>query len=1026
MRIRLLRGDQRRRLLTVAGSVTAVAVAAGAMTLWAQARFDSLAGQSLVRIQVLEEERRTPVLGGGLSLPSLPTANLAGDASFEPLTFHKSLTVHDGTASILLVSASEAEAAVYGEGFFEGADIRVTTPGEQGLVLKKTARVLGYHVNRIGPVQPAPLPEELPGGLRVLDFAVHDGTAAASMGRGLVLLGPDTQSPRVADTGLEGDLVGLAGHGAGAGFLVVSSAGKAASSPDGLSWQAWLTPGPAELTAVAVSDDSLAVAVGRGGTVWAGRDGVFHAVSTGIGADLLDVAWGGGRFLAVGTDGTLLLSSNGTVWTPVAESGTQDPEAPEHDPPPPVYRTVLHSAGTFVVAGDGGRMALSTDGRTFRTVFLPNRPDLAGVVALSPRHLIALAADGSFLHTLDGGATFEAARLDAGVPVDRFLLTGTDRILLSTTEGGIGVSLLVTEIVLDSPLLDGTFRAGDRCQLELVAQDIPEGLLSTGGAESAGGTGSAIEAWDVGGTARAVRRMDESAPSGGIGCLSLSIPVPDTPGVLPVGYLSQVVARQGEDSPFLDGTLYQVEVWLRRTSPDPREILVWISGPFDPVGARFDNVGDAWRRYTFTFPATLPMAGRLDREVRLNFGVSGTVDLLVDRVFMGRSSDNAGTVPEAFARDLAAVSPGFLRLSFLDIGSSRTRTGSWAGAPGSDGTWLDGQVRVSRSGGSLETALAMTRSAGADPWLVIGPYADESDLRNLMEYLGGPISSEYGRLRMQNGSPMPWLDVFDRVLVEFVDGESVFGDDLMRSRQVTRMIRILEASPYFAAYKSRFAFVDGMAYEEGLMLSSADHHAGDLVLSIGADRPASLDAILEAFRERIPRMPDRPSGLPLELIRTSGPDPAAAQPTAAEWIEVLMRDMGLLTNAACVDIPWKEGEDDTELALGVAAILSSTAVGEPVPVLTTWAGDPEEEALPLGAHGFRTADRLVLVLACLGDQPILVEPDPAIPLRDAEFTRYAPDGGRTDTEILRRNTRFSLLPGWVCVLSIPRPQEAAP
>jgi hypothetical protein len=156
------------------------------------------------------------------------------------------------------------------------------------------------------------------------------------------------------------------------------------TSPEGLNWSFWpLTNLPSYSTLDGDSYGSLSgvtygnnvfVAAGGGGE-WHGgqRAGIItssdgkHWTETlnwsAVPSDLNDVAWGNNTFVAVGTRGLVVYSSNGSTWTkatiPLAEPGF-----------PPDFKGVGFGNGVFVAAGEsiGGRwdcLMVSTNGKSW-------------------------------------------------------------------------------------------------------------------------------------------------------------------------------------------------------------------------------------------------------------------------------------------------------------------------------------------------------------------------------------------------------------------------------------------------------------------------------------------------------------------------------------------------------------------------------------------------------------------------------------------------------------------------------------
>jgi hypothetical protein len=75
-------------------------------------------------------------------------------------------------------------------------------------------------------------------------------------------------------------------------------------------------------------------------------------------SNIKDVAFGGGKFVAVGNDGKMAYSTDGQIWTAVTNStfGTSN------------IRDAAFGGGKFVAVGDDGKMAYSTDGVSWTAI----------------------------------------------------------------------------------------------------------------------------------------------------------------------------------------------------------------------------------------------------------------------------------------------------------------------------------------------------------------------------------------------------------------------------------------------------------------------------------------------------------------------------------------------------------------------------------------------------------------------------------------------------------------------------------
>ena len=60
----------------------------------------------------------------------------------------------------------------------------------------------------------------------------------------------------------------------------------------------------------------------------------------------------------------------------------------------------------------------------------------------------------------------------------------------------------------------------------------------------------------------------------------------------------------------------------------------------------------------------------------------------------------------------------------------------------------------------------MCREVGASPWIIVSPTYTAEEHRNLLEYLGGPTTTRYGKLRAQHGQTQAWTESFDEIIIE--------------------------------------------------------------------------------------------------------------------------------------------------------------------------------------------------------------------------------------------------------------------
>jgi hypothetical protein len=882
-----------------------------------------LGPEDLLRFSLHERPNRTAVLGNGISLPEVMTANLLDDTSFEPLVFRQSLMIISGDSTTLTVSSEEASAGLYGDGFFDQAVARVMSQTADGLVLKKKARVIHYGMNRVGVFQPVRLPGDVPERHALFAFA-RKGTVSLAVGaQGLIVMNVTGQMPEIVESGLDADLTGVGAYADG--FMACSAQGDLLASPDGLTWTIVPSMNRQPLSAVALSDQGQAIAVGKQGTMVASQNGQSNRIGSSSTEDLHDIAWGLDRYVVVGNGDTILTSRNGLIWKKINLGLETD------------WQAIDYHDGQFVLVGTRGAIASSSNGLDFDLLQQDNDPDYVDVVMLSRQQTILLDADGGISVSNDSGETWLQSGIDTGMHSRVLALAGKDKILSADRDGKLGIAQLVAEIQLDSSLKDGQYQAGDRLFLEKESTSVPDAYLADASDETTENL-----TWTVFGPGEAIRTTDDVAPYGGKA--SMLLQGDDTQSDSPT-ILSQAIDAAKLD-PLSANQALQVELWMKQSGVVDRQVQIWLSGPFQSIGTTLDNVGTTWKKYRFTFilPAKNSSLISKDQEARLNISINSG-SLWLDRVYLGDAQESPDLLARKQLQLVSAISPQAIRLDFLNIGGATTATEGWAEPLGNDAPWIDGKRWVSPSGSSLHAALKLTEECLADPWLVVDLHASQSEMLNLIEYLAGPISEPYGKLRQELGSFMAWTDTFDRLVIEFIDRDQILSSDSMKAAQVDLMISTISQSPYYRTIKGKLVFVDGMEYSDGVMLSSADYHATDVAGVLLEDSYESVDRAYQAYYDLLPRDPEK-SGQPWpELIRSATlRQIGTQQANLADLINLAMRDLGRQTGLANLTLAPENSQTWSPALTTAARIAAAASSGVPMQVIQLQASTGEATA----------------------------------------------------------------------------------
>lgn len=942
--------------------------------------------EDLITFKIAESQSRIAVLGSGISVSQAETPNLLRDASFEPLIFRKPLIVYSGDATTLTVSSEDASSGQYGDEFFNGASARVMSRDADGLVLKKIAKVVHYGINRVGIFQQVNLPGDTPAGLAIMAFARSSEVSLAVGQDGLIINNVAGQTPEIIESGLTADLTGLCITANG--YLACSSQGDLISSTDGLYWQGTASFASAALRAIAASTAGLYVAVGDQGALIAGQNGSGTILQPLTKSNLTDIACDGTNFVAIGESGAILTSATGLLWRKVILPRSIN------------WRSIDYRDGRFVMVGDNSSIAVSDNGSDFTLLDHFADQDYIDIVMLTRQQLIVLDRDGGFTVSNDSGATWLNSTIQTGLQSQVIALAGKDKILSADATGRLGLAQLVAEIQLDSALKEGQYQSGDLIFLEKSSVTVPELFLTAAADQTV-----YQDPWQHFGAGSSTRMIDDGSPGGGEASLLLQA---GTGSDQQPSIISQVI-----DPALITGdsqnNVYQIDLWMKQSEVADRKVQVWLSGPFMDVGTTLTNVGTTWKKYSYSFLSPLNSSNLTNGEIRLNIAVESG-ELWLDQVRLGRLSDSADLLTEDFQNKITEIAPQMIRLDFLKIGDQNSRQESWAYALGNETSSLSAAGWTTHNGGSLNAALQLADKSGADPWLVIDSYASESELLNMIEYIAGPISERYGKLRMDQGAVIPWTGRFGRILIEITDVVDTFQTDQLKADFVNLMIQTVSQSPYYRQIKNQLVFVDGMIYEAGVVLSTADYHASDLSGFVQADHAAALQEALTAYYDLIPRNPEKQSQAWSELMRTARLGANGIKlPTLADLTEILLRDLGQQTILSNLDLPAQDSQDWSQAWPSAAKIAASCAQGVPLDITT--------ESKDVLAHGFESDDQIAIALTNFSDSTAICSIITDLALQNAQLYQYDSKGQLIAQQTLRTaDSRINVIAGGVVLI----------
>ncbi|NLC84108.1 MAG: hypothetical protein GX749_03405, partial [Ruminococcaceae bacterium] len=607
-----------------------------------------------------------------------------------------------------------------------------------------------------------------------------------------------------------------------------------------------------------------------------------------------------------------------------------------------------------------------------------------------------------------------------------------DRILSADAAGHLGQANIVAEIELNSPISGAPLQQGDMCFLELYSSTLPANYIGPG-AEAA----AANMPWQVEG-GEAIRATQETTSAGGKAALRLQA------GGTADCYISQTLDNQRLlAQPRTQ--VYRLEMYMRQEQIETRSATAWLSGPFTTINTHFENVGSTYKKYSFTF--VLPVETiRETSEIKLNIGFSGTGILWLDRIYLGPAIDLYHGLDRGFAEFVEAAAPRFIRLAYTGLGSKQVATDAFALPAANSNPSIDAQGFQDGGVRSLETGLQLCLTANADPYLALSSYLDQTTMQNLLEYLAGPVSEPFGQLRLANERIAPYTDAFSRIILEFNDEDNLFTSDQQRASYVNLMIRTIEQSAYYRELKSRLIYVDGMDYENGVLLSRADYHASDFELEFSSVSDSTqvkqlLSAAFNDYFDRIPRTPERTDESYTEVMRRASLNNHSESGgyRLADLCEVLLQDLGRYTTLSFLDYPPIANNAQRQLYSSAAGIVSHTAQGVPLNIsyITEQINGAESEEtaanesagtsapssgsnMPaeISIYAFRENDRVSVAIINASSEPVILELTTDLALLPAVIKKYDETGQLLSSQPFRRlNSRINLLPGSVALIN---------
>ncbi len=788
----------------------------------------------LVTVTATETDIGDTAAATGVNAALIPNVNMICDSSFESRSKYYSMLVAGNSGNAVYLKPDAVLSSGFNGKMATGASVRIVSIDVDGVMNEKySGNITGFESARLGAITLLDDIRGLYGEDSIVKVRGFGGTVCALTQEGFILYDITSQqlAGRVSGNESYMDIACADSY-----VMAITIDGKVYLSSDGKNFN----PAKTEGGSSEVRDYSKSVFAGSGavgktaaaafgdGTVVSVCDGkVCYSKIQATSGITKFLSYDKG-FIAVTSSGDIYTSSNGIVFGFAGSSKT-------------LQEKITASAGRNGKAcfinekGAVVTVEVTKDGISIKEASAPLvQADIPVSITLSDSGMIVAPHIDGRAVSIDPSTGTVSTFTSENIKVERILGFYSDKIVFDSGKG-IYRAQILSEIDVSGIVPEGTIMTDD---IIFIGEESSEfgGSVSSGDEQQwyMSGNGS----WDVYGEGTVFALSNSSYT--GSGCARIT----GTGGNIHA--ISQKLSGLSSDS-FKADTFYRLSVWLK--SPDcSGKIYLWIEGKtFGKVGTTITKVTTTYQQYDYVFAVTDQMV-KNNEEIRINIAFEGPGTLYADNVYLGPDSYRTSGIPTHYQEVLKLGSPAAIRLGNLNLASSGFSSSSLYGMT-DDSTSAEFEIggkkkRVSVCN-SLEDSLRLVNNCESSPWFKMGSCATSVDVNNFLEYMCGSVSSVYGKKRIDNGTAMPWARRFDHIYIEIADTEGFFISDTQRAAYVNYVISLFSQSEYFTDIKDKVIFLDGMKYDGGVMLSSANSHT--MAMSIETnDQNATFNGNIEA------------------------------------------------------------------------------------------------------------------------------------------------------------------------------------
>ncbi|MBO4926939.1 MAG: hypothetical protein J5379_01635 [Clostridiales bacterium] len=866
------------------------------------------------KVSVQGEQSGVISSGLGVNLSYIPSTNLVWDPSFENGCVEEVFSVAEAGGNAVYLHSRAETSELSGSELYQGGSLRIMSYDEDGQMSQIVqSKILDYQLHQLGIWKTLDIGTEINSEMK---WIRSDGSYVLAMLQSGQIYADVTSSNAVLLQPVDPEDPFVDAVVRNSRYYAITEKGGFFASGNGKTWNSvpYGTLEPCVLHAVTVLG-KMAVACGDSGQIRVCDMNQIYAPDSYTDNDLFTAVSDEKRVLLAGNAGYACTTVNGTVFRSLDALELPSDRSD-------TWRLSAYSEEEYVLVGQTGQIAIGTfDEGSGRFSFVRYPSSLPE--KLVPKQLVMFPGGDIWLLT-ENGYIYAFSRsqekwqqifAERDNQIDS-ISKGSDEGILISRSGKLYSASMYTKVTIDQPIGDVEIQNGDMC---LLSSSVPS--------LSIGGNG----VWELYGDDSSAQIVSDAPKMAGNKALRISSFNPDQEKS---HFVSQVISRE-ETGPMQEKVFYHVRVCLKQNGLENEQVMVWISGLPEPIGTTFTGVNGNWKEYSFTFVWPENKVNLKENEIRLNVGFYGGGEVFVDAVRLEREAFGDTQIKPVMVRALKKASPEFIRLENLGLGRLGTDVFSVLPTIGNELLYAEAEGKKIGSGVvSLETTLNLVKQVEANPWLVIDSAfgADEMDV--LLSYMCGGITDEYGKVRVDNGTAVPWHKQFERIMVEITDQNQLFETDLQRRAYVDYVIGSIKGSRFYSEIKDSVFFIDSMEYDSGTMMSIADYHSSSLTIdNIGtepteAPLPEEILAMTgSAYTDYYNAIPRNPSyiqemngewinQLSFSIVRNRVSENQIVQDSipvnAAEMVEFLLCDLGNHTSFVMVDLPVSRTSSDTD------------------------------------------------------------------------------------------------------------------